>query len=154
MSVPVSVLLLVLLQGGLWKTLTYHESKKTPSVDSHDNNQCKYRNDDHKNVLPILFYPFVSWICLFALSLVQFLQVITCGEKNELTMVWAIPGIKNDNPATTTKANKQSNSHRHQKIKQKPPNQFCIFLIKLCLLLLIIFTWVIEQENAPLNGCW
>ena len=54
----------------------------------------------------------------------QFLQVITCGEKNELTIVWAIPGMKNDNPATTTKANKQSNSHTHQKIEQKPLNHF------------------------------
>ena len=59
--------------------------RETPSVDSHDNNQCKYRNDDYKNFLPILFYPFVSGICFLCLVL-QFIQVITCGGKNTWTL--------------------------------------------------------------------
>ena len=38
----------------------------------HDNNQCKYRKDDHKNFLPILFYPFVSGFAFSALSFSSF----------------------------------------------------------------------------------
>ena len=58
--------------------------RETPSVDPHYNNQCKYRNDDYKNFVPILCYPFVSGICFFCLVL-QFIQVITCGGKNTWT---------------------------------------------------------------------
>ena len=64
--------------------------RETPSVDPHDNNQCKYRNDDYKNFLPILFYPFVSWICFFCFVL-QFIQVITYGGKN----TWSCNSLAN-----------------------------------------------------------
>ena len=82
MSVPVSVLVLEYMydQDGHFRDFNLPRIRETPSVDPHDNNKCKYRNDDYKNFLPILFYPFVSGICFFCF-LLQFIQVITCDGK-------------------------------------------------------------------------
>ena len=50
-------------------------------LNQHDNNQCKYRKDDHKNFLP---HDSVLYICkriCFFCFVLQFIQVITWGEK-------------------------------------------------------------------------
>ena len=72
-------------QDGHFRDFNLPWIRETPSVDPHDNNQRKYRNDDYKNFLPILFYPFVSGICFFCFVL-QFIQVITCDGKNTWTL--------------------------------------------------------------------
>ena len=55
-------------------------------LNQHDDNQCKYRKDDHKNFLPILFYPFVSGFAFSALSFSSFSSLHVVKKIPELAI--------------------------------------------------------------------
>ena len=67
------------------KKKLYHGLHKA-HLNQHDNNQCKYRKDDHKNFLPILFHPFVSRFAFFALSFSSFRSLPVVKKIPELAI--------------------------------------------------------------------
>ena len=88
-------------------------------LNQHDNNQCKYRKDDHKNFLPILFYPFVSGFAFPALSFSSLRSLHVMKKIPELATVWPIPKKKQ---LTTTITKKKKNNYSNNNNRELNKN--------------------------------
>ena len=88
-----------------------------PHLNQHDNNQRKYRKDDPKNFLPILFYPFVSGLAFSALSFSSFRSLHVVKKISELAIQSCQYRKKKQLTTTITKKKTYSNNNnREQKL--------------------------------------
>ena len=85
-------------------------------LNQHDNNQCKNGKDDHKNFLPILFYPFVSGFAFSALSFSSFRSLPVMEKIPELAIQ---SGQYRKNEATDNNNNKKEKKNNYSN-KQQP----------------------------------
>ena len=85
-------------------------------------------------------------ICFFYFVL-QFIQVITCGEKNTWTcnIVWPIPKKE----ATNNNNNKRKKSNYSNNNNRELNKNFWNIAVKCCSLLLFIFNAVFTEKISP-----